>query len=568
MTHIKRVLLPFYIKAIIGPTVIMSILAYSFTLFTSFDMMLPFILIFSLLASTITVIGFHILLFKPIISAAETLSKFSTRDFEKQKEYKKEFVALEKKLSFVDVFYSRTYKILDLLMSMAEKLSIDSGKNSIYVATLSGSIDNMSKKLEEQAEDIESVSQTIQKIMLDVLDLSNSAKDASNFTAQTTQGSRKSQSDLKTVIESMQMINEAALEASQKVLSLNEKAVDIKKVTESIDDISDQTNLLALNAAIEAARAGEHGRGFAVVAEEVRNLAERTTTATKEVKLSIDIIQDETEDVTIEIRNLSKQIEKGMGEVKKVGNNVDTFLEQSQHVEAQISSISVNASHNNSDLESIVTSIESISKQLKEGNEEMCDISKATNELIYSSEGSYESVSEFALDSYHENIFNIAEDAAKSVALLFENSIKEGKISEKDIFDRNYKLIAETNPQKFSTAYDSFCDKVLPSVQEKVLGKSTNISYALATDPKGYVPTHNNKFAKAMTGNYAKDLVNSRSKRIFDDRTGSRCGNHTKNLLLQTYKRDTGEIMHDLSVPIMVHGKHWGGFRVGYFPQS
>jgi methyl-accepting chemotaxis protein len=78
------------------------------------------------------------------------------------------------------------------------------------------------------------------------------------------------------------------------------------------------------------------------------------------------------------------------------------------------------------------------------------------------------------------------------------------------------------------------------------------------------VPTHNDKFAKAPTGIYEQDLVNSRSKRIFSDRTGSRCGAHTKKVLLQTYKRDTGEIMHDLSVPIYLQGTHWGGFRMGY----
>ncbi len=111
-----------------------------------------------------------------------------------------------------------------------------------------------------------------------------------------------------------------------------------------------------------------------------------------------------------------------------------------------------------------------------------------------------------------------------------------------------------------------FCDKNLPAIQEKVLSLNNLIAYAIATDPKGYVPTHNNKFAHSLTGNYEKDLIGSRSKRIFDDRTGGRCGNHTKRLLLQTYKRDTGEIMHDLSVPISVNGKHWGGFRVGYFP--
>ena len=58
-----------------------------------------------------------------------------------------------------------------------------------------------------------------------------------------------------------------------------------------------------------------------------------------------------------------------------------------------------------------------------------------------------------------------------------------------------------------------------------------------------------------------------RIKRLFNDRTGARCGSHQQALLLQTYTRDTGELMHDLSVPIMVKGRHWGGLRLGYKPE-
>ncbi len=79
------------------------------------------------------------------------------------------------------------------------------------------------------------------------------------------------------------------------------------------------------------------------------------------------------------------------------------------------------------------------------------------------------------------------------------------------------------------------------------------------------MPTHNDRFSQPLTGDYDRDLAGNRTKRIFDDKTGSRCGSHTQRLLLQTYKRDTGEVMHDLSVPVYVNGKHWGGFRIGYF---
>jgi hypothetical protein len=85
-----------------------------------------------------------------------------------------------------------------------------------------------------------------------------------------------------------------------------------------------------------------------------------------------------------------------------------------------------------------------------------------------------------------------------------------------------------------------------------------------STEQVGSVLEEIGRFCKPLTGNYEKDLADNRTKRIFNDRTGSRCGNHTSPMLLQTYKRDTGEVMHDLSVPIFVNGQHWGGFRISY----
>ena len=136
------------------------------------------------------------------------------------------------------------------------------------------------------------------------------------------------------------------------------------------------------------------------------------------------------------------------------------------------------------------------------------------------------------------------------------------------MFDRQYTPIRNTNPPKHSTKFDAFTDRVLPDLQEGLLVAMPNLAYAGAVDDNGYFPTHNKKFSQPLTGDYAVDIVNNRTKRIFNDRTGSRCGSNTKAFLLQTYKRDTGEVMHDLSAPIYVEGKHWGGFRLGYRSSS
>ena len=566
MKDFKPLLFPFYIKAIIGPTVIMSALAYGISFFMDVGLGLPLILLFSLLGSTITVIGFHILLFSPIIKSAGILRKFSNRSFSEQKKYKQIFKEYEQSVPFVHAFYNRTYTLLDILMNMAEQLSINAGKNSIFTARLSGSINTMSQKLEEKALSIQNIARNAEEIMHQVQNVTENAMEVSHFTANTMEGSRQSGQQLKEIIQKMQALNAATETASLQVSSLKEQSKKIKEVTNVIDEIADQTNLLALNAAIEAARAGEHGRGFAVVAEEVRRLAERTAEATKEVDLFVTQIQDETLNVAKEIHTLSLQINEGVQDIEVVGTQIEEFINQSGQIETRIEKIAKNASSNNEKLHHISHDIDHISTQLQEGTQEMRQISDATDELIYTSESAHESVSEFALDAYHESVYEAACQAVKNITTLFETAIAQGKISESDLFDRQYRPIEGTNPPKFTTKYDALADTILPAVQEAVLKQDNKLLYAICTDPNGYVPTHNAAFNKPLTGNYEKDFVGNRSKRIFDDRTGIRCGAHTKRLLLQTYKRDTGEIMHDLSVPIFIHKKHWGGFRIGYKP--
>jgi methyl-accepting chemotaxis protein len=102
-------------------------------------------------------------------------------------------------------------------------------------------------------------------------------------------------------------------------------------------------------------------------------------------------------------------------------------------------------------------------------------------------------------------------------------------------------------------------------VQEQIYARAPNvIVYTVTVDRNGYLPTHNKRYAMPLTGNLASDLVNNRTKRIFNDKTGLAAAQNTAPFLIQNYQRDTGETMADLSVPITVRGQHWGAVRIGY----
>jgi methyl-accepting chemotaxis protein len=114
---------------------------------------------------------------------------------------------------------------------------------------------------------------------------------------------------------------------------------------------------------------------------------------------------------------------------------------------------------------------------------------------------------------------------------------------------------------KYHTRYDAFTDRAVLVFQDKFLDHK-DFLFAVGVDENGYLPTHNTKFQKPVSGDAAQDLAGNRTKRKFDDPVGIAAARNTEPSLVQVYQRDTGETMWDVSAPIFVKGKHWGGFRV------
>jgi methyl-accepting chemotaxis protein len=156
---------------------------------------------------------------------------------------------------------------------------------------------------------------------------------------------------------------------------------------------------------------------------------------------------------------------------------------------------------------------------------------------------------------------------AKIVGGILEEAIDNGVFNVNDAFDTNYQQIGNFDPPKYHTQYDTYLDKAILGLQDEFLDDAS-VTYAVAVDINGYLPTHNSPFQQPITGDQEKDKVGNRTKRVFNDPVGMEAAKNTVKGFRQVYYRDTGETMWDISSPIMVKGKQWGGFRVGLSLES
>ncbi len=153
---------------------------------------------------------------------------------------------------------------------------------------------------------------------------------------------------------------------------------------------------------------------------------------------------------------------------------------------------------------------------------------------------------------------------ARQYGDVFDDAIDAGLVTVSDVFDRSYVAVRGHDwgdKPKFHTRYDALTDRAVLVFQDKFL-EHEDFVFAVGVDENGYLPTHNTRYQRPLTGDAAKDLAGNRTKRIFDDPVGIAAAKNLQPSLLQVYHRDTGEKMWDVSSPIFVKGKHWGGFRV------
>jgi methyl-accepting chemotaxis protein len=289
-------------------------------------------------------------------------------------------------------------------MSMVERLRGTIGRlveASAAVASasaeISASTEEMAAGAREQTSQVTAVAASVEHLSRTTADNSKGAVS----TAESARGARASAEEGGKVVEqsvqSMKRIAQVVQVSAETVRTLGRSSAQIGQIISVIDDIADQTNLLALNAAIEAARAGEQGRGFAVVADEVRKLAERTTTATKEIADMIQKIQNDTGEAVRSMEQGTTEVDNGIKLADAAGSSLRGIVSMSQTVTDMVAQIASASELQASASEQISKSVDGISSVARETATGIQQIARTAEDLNRLTENLQELIGQFRL---------------------------------------------------------------------------------------------------------------------------------------------------------------------------
>jgi methyl-accepting chemotaxis protein len=161
-------------------------------------------------------------------------------------------------------------------------------------------------------------------------------------------------------------------------------------------------------------------------------------------------------------------------------------------------------------------------------------------------------------------MLSLGMEFSKRCSAVLEKWIDAKEVSEARLFSFLYYPVPKTDPPKFTTDWDKLSDRDILPLEEGYLARASSLNAAVLVDKNGYLPTHNLRFSQPLTGNSAVDLMNNRTKRIFNDSIGIQAARSEAPFILQRYQRDSGENLVDLAIPVYVKGQHWGAVRMTY----
>ena len=271
--------------------------------------------------------------------------------------------------------------MIDQLSALIREVEAASTQLSNAAETTAATVEQLSTGAQTQAERTTEVAAAVEEMSSTVAASSRHAERSNESAQRAADLVADGEAVFQQTAEGMEEIADLVTTSADKVEELGTASAEIGEIVQVIEDIADQTNLLALNAAIEAARAGEEGKGFAVVAEEVRELAERTTSATQKIADMVAQIQARTDEVVAAMAQGTDKVKQGLSLTDEAADAFDQIVDAIDEMVAMIDEIAAATQQQSATTHQIAQNVDSISGVADEVSLSATDLASTAEDM-------------------------------------------------------------------------------------------------------------------------------------------------------------------------------------------
>ena len=366
----------------------------------------------------------------------------------------------------------------------------DCGSLSIECSDVAGYVEDVSNRIAEHTKMLDGLEDVMTRLLTDQARVSNSTDEARLLSEQAKAKLEAGKAAIEGTISGFKGLTELVVQLGERMAGFATAMHQVQSVSSTIESIARKTNMLALNATIEAARAGDAGRSFAVVAAEVKKLAHDTRAATSQIALTIGELTREAGAVTSEIKTgveRSRAAQAGFGQISETVAEVTEIVSM---VDRQTEGIAHSTSLIQTSVDRVKAGLSDFAGDARDNGGQLIKAQKRLSHLEMMSNTMLDTLANSGAEIDDTPMILLAQEAMRAIVAAVEQGIDRGEIALDAVLDRNYVLIAGTNPPQYDNGFADFAHAHVRPILDAFRAREPRIIGSAITNVDGYLPTH------------------------------------------------------------------------------
>ncbi len=444
----------------------------------------------------------------------------------------------------------------------------DCGRLSIGCTDATRYVESVALRISEHLAILSGLEDIMSKLLADQANVARSTDEARLLSQRARDKLEASRSVIEETIGSFKGLAKLMIDLGNRMAGFGAAMEQVQTASSCIETIARKTNILALNATIEAARAGEAGRSFTVVAAEVKKLAQDTKSATAEIAVTIGQLTQEADVLVAEIKDGVKRSRAAEIGFDQLGSNVREVSDLVRLVDQQSEGIANSTHFVESSVGKVKGNLAVFARDARENSSALNNAGRRLADLEAQSNVILDLLahSDVAIDD--TPFIHMARNIHAEIVQTVEDGLAAGRLSIRELFDSDYRMIPGTDPARFMCGFTEFADAHVRPILDRTKDLHEAIIGGLVVDRNFYHPTHLTQYSRPYGDDREWNEKYSRNRIIAYCPRADRAMKRDAEFCLATNSLNVpyGSSMPVKSVfmPIHVAGRLWGVFELAY----